>query len=329
MLRIAPGALKMTTRIYQRRTPFCCALLAISIGPLLLVSCRTTTEQVRIAYFTRFQKAEAGHTPQEEAILKRLCLFGEPQHASGWPHGPTEEIVREGYVLEHSLADKIPLWVCEHLGNEDLGGSLKRPDPEPFKPDPKLPPGSRAELKDYKHSGYDRGHQAPSGDETKNQSRQDATYFLSNMVPQIGQFNQHAWEQLEETVRAWAASRGGAHVITGPMFYDPKEDDPHTATGHFTIKAIGKDHVAVPTHLYKIVVLRGKGGQWRSIAFVMKNQKYPKNVDYKDFIQSIRWIEDRTGINFMPGLDKPENAALHQQLERKVPTEVWPADGPE
>ena len=187
MLRIAPGALKMTTRIYQRRTPFCCALLAISIGPLLLVSCRTTTEQVRIAYFTRFQKAEAGHTPQEEAILKRLCLFGEPQHASGWPHGPTEEIVREGYVLEHSLADKIPLWVCEHLGNEDLGGSLKRPDPEPFKPDPKLPPGSRAELKDYKHSSYDRGHQAPSGDETKNQSRQDATYFLSNMVPQIGQ----------------------------------------------------------------------------------------------------------------------------------------------
>jgi len=76
-------------------------------------------------------------------------------------------------------------------------------------------------------------------------------------------------------------------------------------------------------------VLRGKSGQWRSIAFVMKNQKYPKNVDYKDFIQSIRWIEDRTGINFMPELDQPGNAALHQQLERDVPAEVWPEDGPE
>jgi len=77
------------------------------------------------------------------------------------------------------------------------------------------------------------------------------------------------------------------------------------------------------------VVLRGKSGQWRSIALVMKNQKYPKNVDYKDFVQSIRWIEDRTGINFMPELDQPVNAALHQQLEREAPTEVWPEDGPE
>ena len=319
----------MTTKNNQRRTHFSAALFAISIAPLLLVGCSTTTEQVRIAYFTRFQKAEAGHTPQEEAIIKRLCLFGEPKHAPGWPHGPTEEIIRDGYVLENSLADKIPLWVCEHLGNEDLGGPLKRPDPEPFRSDPKLPAGSRAELKDYKHSGYDRGHQAPSGDETKNQSRQDATYFLSNMVPQVGQFNQHPWERLEEMVRGWAASRGEAYVITGPMFYDPKEDDPHTAAGHFIIKAIGKDHVAVPTHLYKIAVLRGKSGQWRSIAFVMKNQKYPKKVDYKDFVQSIRWIEDRTGINFMPELDQPENAALHQQLERDVPTEIWPEDGPE
>ena len=106
-----------------------------------------------------------------------------------------------------------------------------------------LPAGSRAELKDYKHSGYDRGHQAPSGDETKKQSLQNDTYFLSNMVPQIGQFNQHAWEGLEEMVRGWAIARGEAYVITGPMFYDPKEDDPHTATAHFTIKAIGKDHV--------------------------------------------------------------------------------------
>ena len=313
----------------QRRTLLPATLLAIPLGLLLLVGCSTTTEQVRIAHFTRFQKPEAGHTPQAEATLKRLCLFGEPQHTPGWPHGPTEEIIRDGYALENSLADKIPLWVCEHLGEEDLGGPLKRPQPEPFGPDPKLPVGSRAELKDYRHSGYDRGHQAPSGDETKNQSLQNDTYFLSNMVPQVGQFNQHAWEHVEEMVRGWAANRGGAFVITGPLFYDPKEDDPHTATGHFTIKAIGKDHVAVPTHLYKIVVVRGKSGQWRSIAFVMKNQKYPKTVDYKEFIRSIRWIEDRSGINFMPELDTPENAALHQRLEGEAPAEVWPADGPE
>jgi len=303
--------------------------LSLFAAALVLSGCSHTSEQVRIAYFSNFQKPQAGHTAQEEATIKRLCAFGEPQHRSGFPQGPTVEIIRSGYVLEHSAVDKVPRWVCEHLGTENLGGPLHRPKPEPFKPDPTLPTGSRAELSDYRNSGFDRGHQAPSGDETREQPRQDDTYFLSNMVPQVGYFNQHAWAQLEDTVRTWAKSRGEAFVITGPMFFDPREEDPHAASGHFTIKTIGTHHVAVPTHLFKIVVLKGTSGQWRSIALVMKNEKYPKNVDYNQFIQSIRWIEDRTGINFMPDLDKPENAALHKQLEQDVPSTLWPAAGPQ
>ncbi len=319
----------MTAKNNRAKSCLPAAVFALALAPLLLVGCSTTTEQVRTAYFTRFQKPEAGHTREQEAIIRRLCPFGEPQHAPGWPHGPTVEIIRDGYVLEHSAADKILRWVCEHLGPENLGGPLKRPSAEPFKPDPALPTGSRAELKDYRLSAYDRGHQAPSGDQTREQTLQNETYFLSNIVPQVGQFNQHSWGRLEEMVRAWALRLGGAYVITGPIFYDPKEDDPRTATGYFTIKAIGKDHVAVPTHIYKIVILRGRGGQWRSIALVMKNKKYPKVVDYKEFIRPIRWIEDRSGINFMPELDKPENATLHQQLEREAPADIWPANGPE
>ena len=319
----------MTTKNNHVETKVRAWMLCGLVAVVTLVGCARTTEQVRVAYFSKFQKAEAGHTPQEEALIKHLCVFGEPRHAQGWPQGPTVEIIRQGYVLEHSSADKIPRWVCEHLGTENLGGPLKRPKPEPFKPDPTLPAGSRAELADYKNSHYDRGHQAPSGDETKDQTRQNETYFLANMVPQVGYFNQHAWAQLEDIVRTWAVSRGEAFVITGPMFYDPKEDDPHTASGHFTIKTIGSDHVAVPTHLFKIVVLRGKSGQWRSIGIVMKNQTYPGNVDYGEFIHPIRWIEDRIGINFMPELDKPENAALHKQLEQDVPAGLWPSDGPD
>jgi endonuclease G, mitochondrial len=305
--------------------------VAIAVASLLLflAGCSTTTEQVRIAYFTRFQNPESVHAGDRDAKIKRLCLFGEPQHVAGWPHGPTIEIVREGYVLEHSAADKIPRWVCEHLGPENLGGPLKRPKSEPFQADPELPTGSRAELKDYRLSGYDRGHQAPAANETKNQRLQNETYFLSNMVPQVGQFNRQPWENLEETVRAWAINRGEAYVITGPIFYDPKEDDPRTATGYFTIKAIGKDHVAVPTHIYKIVILRGRSGQWRSIALVMANKKYPQVVNYGEFIRPIRWIEERSGINFMPELDKPGNAALHEQLERQAPSEMWPENGPD
>ncbi len=319
----------MKRRDYRAISHVAASLAAVVCGLMFVVGCSTTTDEVRIAYFTRFQNSQTLYTGDREAKIRRLCLFGEPQHAPGWPHGPTVEIVRDGYVLEHSAADKIPLWVCEHLGPEDLGGPLKRPEDEPFQADPELPVGSRAELKDYRRSGYDRGHQAPAANETRKKVRQNETYFLSNMVPQIGQFNRQSWERLEEMVRSWAVSRGEAYVITGPLFYDPKEDDPRTATGHFTIKAIGKDHVAVPTHIFKIVTLRGRSGQWRSIAFVMANKKYPQAINYKDFIRPIRWIEDRSGINFMPELDKPENARLHEQLEREAPADIWPENGPD
>lgn len=315
----------MTTKRDGQRIGFHFAALAAAW--LLLAGCATETEQVRVAYFTKYQKPEAGHTPQEEALIKRLCLFGEPQHDRRWSHGPTDEIVRPGYVLEHSALDKIPLWVCEHMGPENLGGGLARPKPDPFAPDPRLPAGKRAELKDYSGSHYDRGHQAPSGDETVDVLRQRDTFYLSNMVPQDGQFNQQSWRLLEDKVRNWATNRCDAYVITGSLFYDPKEDDRGTATGVIRHKAIG-DHVSVPTHLYKIVVMRGRDDQWHSIAFVMENKKYAGQVDYKAFVRPVRWIEDRSGLNFMPELDKPGNEAIHKRLEQDIPAELWPAEGP-
>lgn len=290
--------------------------------------CTPETQHVRVAYYSKYQKPQAGPTADETAIIQRVCLYGEPTHGQGWAHGPTVEIIRPGYVLENSVADKIPLWVCEHLGPENLNGGLTRPDPEPFAPDPKLAPGKRAELGDYRGSHYDRGHQAPSADESKDKQRQRDTFYLSNMVPQNGPFNQHAWKNLEDLVRNWAQARGEAYVITGPMIYDPKEDEAQTATGLLNYKTIG-DHVTIPTHLYKIVVLRDKGGQWRSLAFVMENKTWPATVNYRDFLKSIHWIEERTGLNFMPGLDLPSNQALRQQLEFTAPTEVWPPTGPE
>jgi len=304
-------------------------LAALAACLLVIAGCQTATEHVRIAHYTKYQRPEAGHTAEQDALVNRLCLFGEPTHAPAWPHGPTTEIIRPGYVLENSATDKDPLWVCEHLGEENIGGPLKRPKHEPFAPDPLLVPPHRAELSDYRNSGYDRGHQAPSGDETKDLNRQCDTYYLSNMAPQVGQFNQHSWKNLEDLVRGWAAACGGAYIITGPLFYDPKEDDAKTATGYFKYKTVGRDQVAVPTHLFKIIVLKDKGGQWRSLAFVMENKTYPAQVNYKDYIRSIRWIEDRSGFRFLPGLDKPGNEALRQQLKGQAPADIWPAAGPQ
>ena len=63
---------------------------------------------------------------------------------------------REGYVLLHDSLKKVPLWVSYHLTRQHLQGTQERIDR--FKPDPDLQVGKKAELSDYKGSGYDRGH---------------------------------------------------------------------------------------------------------------------------------------------------------------------------
>jgi DNA/RNA endonuclease G (NUC1) len=66
-------------------------------------------------------------------------------------------VFHPGYVLQHSSKDKIALWVCEAVGKSQLLGDLPRDDN--FKPEPGLPVGQRAELADYRNSGYDTRHQ--------------------------------------------------------------------------------------------------------------------------------------------------------------------------
>ena len=249
-----------------------------------------------------------------------LCALGEPvKDSAGWDFGPTKVVTRVGYQLEHSTDDKIPLWVCEHLTKSNVTGPLGRPKPEPFAPDPELPSGSRAELRDYRGSGFDRGHQAPSADQTRSQSRQNETYYLSNMAPQAPKLNQQIWKALEERVRNWAVARGELYVITGPMFYDPKEENPLTATGAVRYKKIGPDKVAVPTHFYKIVASPPNGnGPWDVMAFVMENRGYARPFHLEAQLVSVKWVEDHTGLTFFPTL------ATDASGIKSTTGEIWP-----
>lgn len=234
--------------------------------------------------------------------------FGIPKKDTKWPHGPTHYIVREGYVLEHSTTDKIPLWVCEGVTAEQLTGNADRSDG--FAPDPLLPVGERAELRDYRGSGYDRGHMAPAGDQKSSQARQDETFLLSNMSPQLAALNRKVWKQLEERVREWVKGRGFAFVITGGFFYDSSEDSEATADGSIDYFIIGPGSVAVPTHFYKIVVAKNASGRWGAIAFVLENRGYTKPYEFEDDIVSIDWLEEHTDLNFMPDLDPDQEHEL-------------------
>lgn len=260
--------------------------------------------------------------PEKKKWVEENCgkEFGVPRIRAGWRNvlGHTTLIVRKGYVLLHGDDDKIPLWVCEKVTKNQVTGNLPRDDA--FAPDPLLPVGRRAELSDYKGSGFDRGHMAPAGNQTRDSELKRETFFLSNMVPQVGRtFNQGVWKDLESRVRDWAVSRSTIYTITGPMLYDPEEENATTAHGHVPLLRIGANHVAVPTHCFKIVVAKNAQGQWEASAFVLKNTKYrPNQLDLKLYLTSIRWIEERTGLDFLSLLPDDVEEAIEKHAQQAL-----------
>jgi DNA/RNA endonuclease G (NUC1) len=132
--------------------------------------------------------------------------------------------------------------------------------------------------------------------------------------------NQQIWRELEDLTRDWTELRGDSFQITGGMFYDPAEEDPATADGMVEFEQIGPGNVAVPTHFYKIIVAKRPGtNTFEAMAFVAENVGHERPFDFAGLLVSIDWLEDRTGIDFLPNL----TAAEEQRLERDV-SALWP-----
>lgn len=280
---------------------------------------RAETENVALATrpagFTKIAQQQAGLTTAQRRLVDSLCPLGEPKVDPAFGYGKTHVVARRGYALEHSDADRIPIWVCERLLPDQLGGNLTRANP--FAPDPDLPGNARAELKDYKGSGFDRGHQAPAGDQTVDEQLKNETFYLSNMAPQAPRLNQRIWARLEDQVREWALTRKQLWAITGPLFYDPEEEDPSTADGRVEYTVLN-GRVAVPTHFYKLVAAQAANGTWEFLAFVLENKGYPESVKLDQFIVSVQWLEERAGVDLVPKLPSAQAGVLSSRPS------LWP-----
>ncbi len=207
----------------------------------------------------------------------------------GIPGKNGELLCRKGFLLAHSSEYKTPIWVIEHLTAEKAKGNIPRYNK--FQPDPDLEEGKRAELSDYKKSGYDRGHMAPSADMRWDQQAMVECFYLSNMVPQVGKgMNQGIWKNLEEYIRGWAIDRNELYVFTGPIYEDGVKE------------TIGNNKVAVPTHLYKIVYDPNKA---EAIAFIMPNEKL-ETKNMPNYIVTIREVESKTGLDFLSNINKQD-----------------------
>ncbi|MBC7846655.1 MAG: DNA/RNA non-specific endonuclease [Flavobacterium sp.] len=217
------------------------------------------------------------------------------------PTSTTNQIIKhEYYTLSYSEKHEQAEWVAYELKKSYVRSSdFKRPY---FIEDPKVKTGS-ADWRNYKKSGYDKGHLCPAGDMEFAINAYNDTFFTSNISPQLHDFNGGVWNRLEQKVRYWATKYDGIYVITGGVLQP-------------SLKTIGKEQVSVPNYFYKIL-LNNSNGQYRMIAFLVPSKKSDKPL--YAFAVSVDSLEKMTGIDFFPKLnDKIENS-----LEKNSDYKTW------
>lgn len=186
------------------------------------------------------------------------------------------------YVLSYDTRNRIPYWVCEHLTAENVA---KNPNVDrakcDFHEDTSVHQYFRSENRDYKGSGFDRGHLAAAGNHRRSQEDCHETFLLSNMSPQVGRgFNRDKWNDLEQYCRQLTKSYANVYVCTGPLFLPRREED-----GKLYVKyqVIGQNHVSVPTHFYKVVVCESSTGELDLESFLLPNVEIDDSVPIASF----------------------------------------------
>lgn len=217
------------------------------------------------------------------------------------PTSTTGEVIHQNYfVLSYSEVHEQAEWVAYELKKNQL--TNQQFDRPYFVQDRKVSAES-ADWRNYKNSGYDRGHLVPAADRSFDYNAFHETFLTSNISPQNREFNAGIWNRLEQNVRRWANKKNGVFVITGGVLEDG-------------LPTIGDEEVSVPNEFYKIVidVFEEKP---KLIAFLIPNQ--PSGRSYFDFVVSVDEIEAKTGIDFLHHL--PD--ALEFPLEKEISTSYW------
>lgn len=217
------------------------------------------------------------------------------------PSSTTGTVVTHSYFsLSYNEKHEQAEWVAYELKMEQLSkNNFKRPY---FVEDRSVKSGS-ADWRNYKNSGYDRGHLCPAGDRRFDYKAYHETFLTSNISPQNHDFNSGIWNRLEQKVRYWAQQYDGVYVVTGGILKNGLE-------------TIGDEQVSVPKEFYKIV-LDKYNGKYRAIAFLIPNR--PSDKSFYEYAVSIDAIEEKTGIDFFPKL--PEN--IEKELESEVNLKAW------
>lgn len=245
----------------------------------------------------------SGSVAHAQPASVHLAL-GNPSGAVSDPAQPTNYlIVRDQYALSYSRDRGIPTWVSWHLQASDLGPADRHAGT--FITDTSLPTGwYRVKHSDYTGSGYDRGHMAPSADRTATVAANEATFLLTNIVPQTPESNRSLWAQMEDDARALVRQGNELYLVAG---------------GYGSQATLGGGKLTVPATLWKVIlVLPAADGddvarinaQTQVLAVWTPNDASVQGKAWRDYTTTVACVQQRTGLDFFATLDDTVEAAI-------------------
>lgn len=227
------------------------------------------------------------------------------------------------YCMEYDSASYHTRWVAFSFNDTTKIKNVSRSDA--WAEDVNIPSSSRLSVTSYTGSGYTRGHLCASADRLYSKQANEQTFYMSNMSPQLYDFNSYYWAELETLVRNWIAGNTfkRLYVCKGGTI---RPDQLYSK--FYTTNARGvKVSVVVPKYYFMAILAETPQSTFQAIGFVMEHKNYPPYTGgnypapevMKQHAMSIDQLEDFTGIDFFCNL----NDALENAVEKTCNLNAW------
>lgn len=241
-------------------------------------------------------------------------LLGNPSGATADTSNADNYLYNQGYYIESYNRDRNePNWVSWYVGDTSLGSIDRSND---FRPDSNLPAGwYEVPANGYSGSGFDRGHNCPSGDRTSSTAANQATFLMDNMIPQAPHNNQQTWGNLEAYGRSLVKAGDEIYVIMGSYGAG--------GTGsNGTASSVDAGKVIVPSNIWKVIVVLPNGNNdlsridtsTRVIAVNTPNINTISS-DWTLYICAVKDIENATGYTLLSNIPNTVRSVLENKKD--------------
>ena len=218
------------------------------------------------------------------------------------------------YCLEYNTAAFHSRWVAFRFD-----GATRSVDSERrniWKDDPNL--ASQYRIGTGYFSGKERGHLCASHDRRYSQEANDQTFYMTNISPMYGSFNEKYWLAYEGLVQTKGRSASFAdtlYVTKGGTITADK------ILGY--CKSGANKNMVIPKY-YFIALLAVKGSTYKAIGFWVEHKDYgynttPTDAQIRSSAMSIDDLETKTGIDFFHNLSDD----IENEVEAKYNYNDW------